>query len=271
LTRSEWGRPHNRKGFESRALTQSSRPLRGGHILVRRPEDGGEPLPLLVIFESASISRSEALKVQLADTTMGSWSDLELVERNEVGGEWWRTVYRGTLSSADASEHTAILEQIIEESRPDVEVVSAQLLVDGQPVYRVRERHPFVIRVHVRANRPVDVADVSLKIMRSDGYYVFWQSSGQAGGNIHDFHGEKLVSFLFDPNLVGAGDYELTVEIQNGFDVEQNFPYSRVYDRRVAMLKFTVEREWKLLMLGPLNHQFPVLVENLDPAPARAD
>jgi len=67
------------------------------------------------------------------------------------------------------------------------------------------------------------------------------------------------------------GDYELTVEIQNGFDVEQNFPYSRVYDRRVAMLKFTVEREWKLLMLGPLNHQFPVLVENLDPAPARAD
>jgi hypothetical protein len=125
--------------------------------------------------------------------------------------------------------------------------------------------------VHVRANRPVDVADVSLKIMRSDGYYVFWQSSGQAGGNIHDFHGEKLVSFLFDPNLVGAGDYELTVEIQNGFDVEQNFPYSRVYDRRVAMLKFTVEREWKLLMLGPLNHQFPVLVENLESAPARAD
>ena len=114
------------------------------------------------------------------------------------------------------------------------------------------------------------MADVSLKIMRNDGYYVFWQSSGQVGSNIEDFKGDKLVTFVFDPNLIGAGDYELTVEVQNGFDVEANFPYSRVYDRKVAILKFTVDREWQILMLGPVNHRFPVLVEDLDVAAVRA-
>jgi hypothetical protein len=139
-----------------------------------------------------------------------------------------------------------------------------RLLVDGESSFRVRERQPFSIEVHVAAHRPVERADVSLKIMRTDGYYVFWQSSGQAGGNLEDFADERLVTFDFDPNLIGAGDYELTIEVQNGFDVENNFPYSRVYDRKVSLLRFTVEREWKMLMLGPLNHRFPVRVSPVD-------
>jgi lipopolysaccharide transport system ATP-binding protein len=262
LTRSEWSRPHRRKAHDARALTPSSRPLRGGHILVRRPE--GRSAPIEVTFETTSVSRAEPLKVQSADVDAGSWVDLDLVERAAIDGEWERAVYRGTLKPANASGHVELLERIIEESKPDVEVLGVRLLVDGESSFRVRERQPFSIEVHVAAHRPVERADVSLKIMRTDGYYVFWQSSGQAGGNLEDFADERLVTFDFDPNLIGAGDYELTIEVQNGFDVENNFPYSRVYDRKVSLLRFTVEREWKMLMLGPLNHRFPVRVSPVD-------
>jgi lipopolysaccharide transport system ATP-binding protein len=262
LTRSEWGRPHERKGFESRVLAPSSRPLRGGHILIRRPTLENGPQPITISFEATSISRMEPLKAQLADSSAARWTDLALVVHEPESREWERIVYRGVLEPPDATAHRALLEQIVDESKPDVETLAAFLIVNGQRASRVRERQPFVIQVHVRAHRRVPIFDVSLKLMRTDGYYVFWQSSGQVGHNIEDFTGDKLVSFVFDPNLIGAGDYELTVEIQNGFDVENNFPYSRVYDRKVAILRFTVDREWGLLMLGPLNHRFRVVVED---------
>jgi lipopolysaccharide transport system ATP-binding protein len=265
LTRSEWARPHRRKAHDARALSPTSRPLRGGHILVPRPAPDAGPEPIVVTFEATSISRTETLKVQAADAGQGAWSDLELVERGSAGGEWERAVYRGVLAPANEASHAALLEEIIAESKPDVEVIEARLVVEGVKSFRVRERQPFAIEVHLKAHRPVPVADVALKIMRTDGYYVFWQSSGQVGANIVDFEGERLVSFAFEPNLIGAGDYELTVEVQNGFDVETNFPYSRVYDRKVALVKFVVEREWPLLMLGPVNHRFPVKITVLEP------
>jgi hypothetical protein len=240
----------------------SSRPLRGGHVLIRRPAAGAPAEDVRLRVEATSIGGTEALKAQLASSEIGAW---------QVLGDGWKLyVYAGAIAAVDETSHAELLENIIEESRPDVEVVSAEVLVDDEPVSRVRERQPFVIRIHVRAHTRVAVADVSLKIMRTDGYYVFWQSSGQVGENLEDFEGEKLVSFVFDPNLIGAGDYDLTVEVQNGFDVENNFPYSRVYDRRVGILRFTVDREWPILMLGPLNHRFQVQVEDLAATPAGA-
>ncbi|MGH3131368.1 MAG: hypothetical protein ACRDNX_11165, partial [Gaiellaceae bacterium] len=58
------------------------------------------------------------------------------------------------------------------------------------------------------------------------------------------------------------GDYEVTVNLGNGLDVETNFPHSEMYDLRVNALKFTVAREWSLLMLGSLNYRFPVRLED---------
>ena len=271
LTRSEWGRPHVRKGSESRALSPSSRPLRGGHLLMRRPLEGAPAEQFGLTVETTSISRAEPLKAQIADPNAGSWVDLEVIERRSDGDGWETASFAGTIGHTDEAAHRTLLERLIEESKPDVEIVGAVLLVDDEPTRRVREREPFALQVHIRAHRMVDVADVAIKIMRTDGYYVFWQSSGQAGGNIENFVGDKLVTFLFDPNLIGAGDYDLTVEVQNGFDVVQNFPYSRVFDRRVSILSFSVDREWPILMLGPVNYRFQVLVEDLDPAAALAD
>jgi hypothetical protein len=102
--------------------------------------------------------------------------------------------------------------------------------------------------------------DVGLKLTRTDGMYIFWQSSGQAGKNLVDVEGTCRVRFRFEPNIFGAGDYHVQIDLGNGYDVERNFPQSEIFDRRVDALRFTVTREWPILNLGPLNYVFPVHV-----------
>ena len=114
----------------------------------------------------------------------------------------------------------------------------------------------------MRANRRVPKLDAILKLMRSDGFYVFWQTSGQVGVFAEELEGEASFVFDFEPNIFGAGEYELTVDLGNGFDVDRNFPHSEIYDRRVNALAFSVAREWSILMFGPVNHRFPVRLEH---------
>ena len=52
-----------------------------------------------------------------------------------------------------------------------------------------------------------------LKIMRIDGYYVFWQSSGQDGDASKSSRATAVFLFDFTPNLFGAADYEVTVDL----------------------------------------------------------
>jgi lipopolysaccharide transport system ATP-binding protein len=264
IASSEWGRRHDRQGHESRTLAPGSSALRGGHVVVQPPAAAPAAGTVTVSFESTSIVRSEELKVQYADPHSGEWVDFEQVERTPLEHDWTRAVYRGSLSRVEEGvQHAALLERIVEETRPDVEILDVRMLADGNEVLAVRERQPFSIAVRIRAPRPVPLADVWIKLVRADGFYVFWQSSGQVGANLKDFSGEKLVSFQVDPNPFGAGDYELEAGVANGFDVERNWPYSQVFDRRVNALKFTVSREWKLVMLGPVNQRFPVEVEEV--------
>jgi hypothetical protein len=74
------------------------------------------------------------------------------------------------------------------------------------------------------------------------------------------------VDFIVDPNLFGAGEYDITIDIGNGYDILHNFPHSEVYDRAVNALRFTVDREWAILNLGPLNYHFPVEVRGAETA-----
>ncbi|MBM3678898.1 MAG: ABC transporter ATP-binding protein [Actinobacteria bacterium] len=262
ITASEWGRPHDRRGVQSRALQPSSHPLRGGHILVRAPEVGEPPTPFRLTVESTTISGKEPLKLQLADAEERAWVDQELVSTTPFGGDWVRAVFTGKIAPrAEEQELHSIVSMLTAEGSPDLEIVDVQFLVDGEESSRVREKVPFAIQVNVRAHREVPLADVSLKILKADGTYVFWQSSGQVGGNLRHVTGDRRLTFHFDPNPFGSDTYEVTVESHNGFDLERNWPYSQVFDRRVGALRFTVDREWPLLMLGPVNQQFPVTVE----------
>ncbi|MDP1645148.1 MAG: c-type cytochrome biogenesis protein CcmI, partial [Thiobacillus sp.] len=109
---------------------------------------------------------------------------------------------------------------------PQVEIVGVDLVVDGVSARVVRERTGFSIAVEVFANRMTDIADVSIKIMRSDGVYVYWQSSGMVGANLRDFSGRRVLHFDFSSNELGAGSYQVSAYTANGWDYPGNYPYS---------------------------------------------
>jgi lipopolysaccharide transport system ATP-binding protein len=271
IASSEWARTHDRHGHRTRALSPGSSLLRGGHILLRTPVGGSQMGEVEFVIESTSIGGTEQLKLQFAHPQAGEWVDLEIVERESANG-WTHTRFRGTLKRVSAAAHAANLERIATVVRPDVEITHVRMLVDGEDVLSVQERQPFAIEVEIHAERRIPIADVWVRLTRSDGFYVFWQSSGQSReGNLRNLEGDRIVRFEFDPNIVGAGDYELEVSVANGFDIEHNWPHSQVFDRRVNALKFTVAREWKLLMVGPVNYQFPVSVRMVNPSERQLD
>lgn len=266
---SEWGRPHERLGSESRALAPSSSRLRGGHVLIRRPQ-GTTRVSARVELESTSLGGEEHLVVQYVDPATGGWIDLETVERESLGDGWETASYAGVLDLIPPASHAAVLERIVESNRPDVELLGAVVLGEEGPTDRVREHEPFSIAVSFRANRRVPIVDVGIRIIRADGVYVFWQSSGEGGGNLVEPLGERTVTFRFEPNLIGAGDFEVTAYVANGFDVEANYPYSEVYDRRVQAARFTIQPKEHGIDYGVLNQRIPVTFESEGTSEANA-
>jgi lipopolysaccharide transport system ATP-binding protein len=260
LSGSEWARLHERHGYQSRTLSPGSSLLRGGHILTRTPAGTDEVDSVEVTVESTSLSGTEELALQFADAQSAQWSSLDVTTRETADG-WTRTVFAGALTHASPAAHAAYAERITKMVRPEVEIVDMRMLVGEKEALSVREHEPFALEVEINAAQTVPVADVWVQLTRSDGVYVFWQSSGQwEDGNLRDFEGNVVVRFEFEPNIFGPGDYELEVATANGFDAERNWPHSQVFDRRVGALKFTVAREHKLVLMGPVNHRFPISI-----------
>lgn len=260
LSTSEWARVHERHGHRSRTLSPGSSLLRGGHILTRTPVGVGEMDSIQLTVESASLGGTEELELQFADAKSGQWTNLEVVSRETTDG-WTRTVFGGALTHASPAEHAAYMQRVIDAARPDVEIVEVRMLVDGEQALSVREHQTFALEVEINAAHSVPIADVWVHLNSSDGVYVFWQSSGQwEEGNLRELEGTAVVRFQFEPNIFGPGDYELDVATANGFDADENWPHSQVFDRRIGVLKFTVARERKLVGMGPVNHRFPIYI-----------
>ena len=223
-----------------------------------RRDSVNQSVPLKVAVEATSLGRKEQLVLEVADLTTGDWKPVPLTRLESLAGEWDRLEFSGVVESVSPELASAALERLVDEARSDMEITGVELRVAGEKTTVVRERQPFTLTIKLAAHRPVACADVWVKIVRIDGVYIFWQSSGQAGKNLVDVLGECEVEFSFDPNLFGAGEYEVTIDVGNGYDIERNFPHSQVFDRAVNAVRFTVSREWKMLNLGPLNHVFPV-------------
>ena len=267
VTGSEWGRRHERQGSSSRAPAPASSALRGGHLLVRTPADGSAVgAEVEVEVEATSLGGTEPLVLQRPDHHGGEWVDFATAVVTPLADGWQRWRFVDRLVPLDPVQHATQAARVAEEARPEVEIREVTMLVDGAEALSVLEEQPFALAVRVDAPEPVPVADVWIKLTRADGFYVFWQSTGQVGMNLHDLEGEKVIVFHADPNVFGAGDYEVEATVGNGFDLERNFPHSRVYDRLVGALKFTVTRRDRLLMMGPVNVRFDV--EVLDAAPS---
>jgi hypothetical protein len=213
-----------------------------------------------VTVESASLGGTEELALQFADAESAQWTSLDVIARETTDG-WTRTVFAGALTQASSAAHAAYAARITDNVRPEVEIVGVRMVVGDEEALSVREHEAFALEVEINAAHMVPIADVWVQLTRSDGVYVFWQSSGQwEEGNLRDFEGAVVVRFDLEPNIFGPGDYELEVATANGFDAERNWPHSQVFDRRVGALKFTVAREHKLVLMGPVNHRFPISI-----------
>jgi lipopolysaccharide transport system ATP-binding protein len=256
---SEWGRLYERGGFECRVLCHNSARRRGGQFIIRRPAEGGT-VPIEVAFEAAADNPGEPLTVELLDAAQATWTALGSPETEELGGGWQRVRVRGVLPVWTAEQITVAREAIAARERPAIEIAEVRLVVDGQRSERLREGQPFAIEVRLRAHRPVPLADVGLKLTRSDGIYAFWQSSGFTR-NLEDLSDEAVVRFVFAENPFGAGDYLVNALVANGWDIERNYPYSEVFSRRIGVLSFNIAPEHPGLDMGVVNVRARIEIE----------
>lgn len=256
---SEWGRLHERATHLSRILSRLNGKRPGGHFLVNLPSVTG-----IVRFQVRIVDECKGAKEKIAlevlDLTIGHWKPIKLTNLAEADTISTYT-FIGEASIPEESVMTEIKDKLISENMPDVEILGVSLLVNNEPKALVRERSSFEIVVNVKFNRVLDVADVGIKISRSDGVYVFWQSSGLEGANLIRPIGIKTLRFEFRNCPMGAGDYSINVHVSNGWNYPQNYPYSHLLARSVGALSFRIFPEMEGLDFGVLNMRVPVSVD----------
>jgi ABC-type polysaccharide/polyol phosphate transport system ATPase subunit len=257
---SEWGRMHRRAGIDCRMLSRLSGRNPGGHIILKQPlAQPGTEIPIEVDIEVGAVTGVERLSLQLLDMRVGEWRPFELRTRREVKG-WASCRFVGNLPIV-AKETALRTHQVISDrTTPGVQILDVSLIADGAETVIVRERQSFSIRVRVLFRSEVPLADVGIKLSRSDGVYVFWQSCGIVGKNLQNASGEQVVFFHFDDNAFGQGDYVVNVSVGNGWDYPLNYPYSEILCRQINILKFSVQPELNGLDFGVVNQRVRVTV-----------
>ncbi len=259
---SEWGRSYERHGQSCRLVFAQRGRRKGAQFLATIRED--DSTGVSVSCETTSITGEEELSVEYLDMRRGEWVLLDEVEREPLPDGWMRSTASGRLDPLDEATFQAQVARLEAQQRPDVEIEQVELWANGAATHRIRERQPFQVSVRIRANRPTPQVDVGIKVLRSDGAYVFWQSSGLDRQAIEDMTGTVRVRFRFDANYFSAGEYHLTAYCANGWDPDHNYPYSEVFDRKVNACTFAVQREFPALDFGQINQRVAVSVERLD-------
>lgn len=266
LMSSEWGRYHEHAGHICRPLSSTTGKRKGGHLLLRKPDTiviGDEaPISLTVLYSSTA--SLEDLILEYLDEATGQWKPLARQETQKSEGAWRVLNASGGLPVVSAEVRRAAQKEIVRAHLPDVVVRSAKIFANGKETSVISERQPFELVVEADVIRRTEALDVGVRIIRTDGVYTFWQSTGQSTGNVAADPGIVSATFKFDPNLFAAGRYQTTVYVANGWDVAKNYPYSEVYDRRINAVNFLVTREIEVLDFGIINNRVETVVSVRD-------
>lgn len=260
LNNSEWGRSFERLGSACRVLSPRTGKARGGQFVIAIPDEFMEGTEIQIDVESQSLGGGERLAIETLNYETGAWDQAERTSHEVLDGGWVLTRTRIPFRTIDPSTLAMTQAFLVKQALPQVEVLEADLLVDDKSARVLNEHTPFKISVDVVAHRSTVQADVCIKIMRSDGVYVFWQSSGMTGQNISDFSGSRTVTFDFSNNVLGAGSYQVSAYSANGWVFPGNYPYSEVFDRKVNLLQFSILPAEPILDFGVLNLRVPVSV-----------
>lgn len=257
ILNSEWARLHEKEGKTCRVLTKVAGRNFGGQFVLRRPPDRAGPLRIDLTVKSGDAR--EQLVVEALDMASGEWAPLT-EGRSEVAAGWTKLCFASTMALADDEDVARTSSAVALVTLPDAEIQSVKVMAKGQEVTSIVERQPFEVQVRIRFNRAPEFADVGIKFTRMDGTYIFWQSSGQDGHNLLQPIGEKLVSFKFEPNFLGAGEYYINTHVTNGWIFPENYPYSQVFARKVNAAMFRIVPEFSGLDFGICNQRVKVEV-----------
>ena len=258
---SEWARLHEKEGRFCRVLRRVPSRNFGGQFVVRLPEKsvtGQINIDVDLCF--ISTDPREQLRIEVLDMSSGKWLPLANTKETK-SGNWLTSRHQGQMGEVAPLLAESIAQIVTAGALPDAEILSVKIMVDGRETTFVRESQPFEIHVNVLFNRAPQLADVGIKITRTDGTYVFWQSSGLEGGNMELPLGEKLVRFKFEPNLIGSAEYFINAHVSNGWKFPENYPYSVVYARKINAASFRVTPSHSGLDFGVLNQRVKVVIE----------
>jgi lipopolysaccharide transport system ATP-binding protein len=259
---SEWGRLYNKQNSECRVLSSKSGKSKGGHLLFKILNSTDKIYELKLYIEIQSILNQEKIDVEFINYETGKWEKATILERQNLKDKWESISVKLKVPKVNPEIYQSILEKIENDNKPDAEIKNVQLVCDGKQTYCINERDSFEIQVNIIANHQIPCLDVGIKINRSDGYYVFWQSSGFNDNNLINFQGEKTVCFIFEKNYFPAGEYEVSAYCANGWNWPDNYPYTEVFTRRVSELKFTVRHEFPGLDFGLINMRVPITYQS---------
>jgi lipopolysaccharide transport system ATP-binding protein len=261
ILNSEWGRLHEKDGRQCRILSRLAGRNFGGQILVRLPEKPAAGFEIDLTVNSGDVR--EELQAEILDMATGQWKALEPVSKAK-SATWRKLAFKGTMSVIDEEAVADITDHVMTASKADADILSVRVIADGAEVASVVERQPFEVQVHVRFNRSPELVDVGMKLTRMDGTYVFWQSSGQVDGNLVRPSGEKIFSFHFDPNILGAAEYFVNSHVTNGWSYPNNYPYSEVFARKINATSFRIVPEFNGLDFGALNQRLRVDIKTVE-------
>jgi lipopolysaccharide transport system ATP-binding protein len=255
IVSSEWGRLYERRGSICRALKRTTGRRRGGHFLARigqRMATESVQVALEVEVWSPDVA-GEGLTVQFLNPRSATWDSLTSRQDTKELGDWRVLSIEGSIPQPKQVDIERLRKVIAEEEKPEVEILECFCVLEGERTTQIHERDSFEVHVRIHSRRRVAVADVGIKLMRADGVFVFWQSSGMDGNNLRDLTGNKTVIFRFVGNCIGSGLYLLSAFVGNGWDLKNNYPHSRIYSRQIDALKLEVLRDTEELDLGIVN------------------
>lgn len=258
----EWGRLNEHQGKVCRVLSRVHGRKPGGHFIAklrsRSIDSSAFQVEISTLHEAGS--QPQVLSLQLLDPKSGRWNTLDSKQLCVGSNGNYIHAFVGAIQRSSIELVQETRERVTHENRPDVEILGIRLFCDNKGKSFIREHEPFRIIVDVDFNAAIVLADVSIRITRSDGLYVFWQSSGQAGVNLKHPAGKKSVAFHFIGGNLGAGDYSVSAAVANGWDFPKNYPYGAVYARTVSAFDFRVIPECDGLDMGVFNERVSVSV-----------
>jgi ABC-type polysaccharide/polyol phosphate transport system ATPase subunit len=257
---SEWGRMYEHDNLECRLLSPKTGKRIGGHIFIdiTTPEDKISEIKVEV--KTCSLGKFEDLVLEYINLDTGMWERCEILNKQVGVNNWITTFYKVKIQNLKESDYSELLSKVESSARPPVSISSAKIITSGAEASALVERQPFAVRICLLANESVEKVDVGIKIMRSDGVYVFWQSTGLVGQEINNINRSNEVDFIFSENIFGAGDYALTAYVANQWSFPENYPYSEVYDRKVGCLQFKILAEIPGLDMGLLNQRVNIQI-----------